>query len=136
MSLSTMTGTASSAEQPRTIAAPIPFAPPVTRTTLFLSCKSIGMGLQIVKSNGIGAENICLLRGRFAIHVVLDDLFNLLVTCSQQAYRPIGTKHQPIRSECLENDVEIRLEVGWRPMVPVRFGHQPRQLAIHVRIAG
>src|ERR1700693_1807502 len=115
MSRSTMTGTAPSAEQPRTIAAPIPFAPPVTRTTLFLSCKSIGMRLQIVKSNGIGSKNIFLRAERFAIHVVLDDLLNLLVTCGQQAYRPIGTKHQPIGSECLENDIQIRLQNGCRP---------------------
>src|SRR4029078_8290526 len=35
-----MTGIAASAAQARTIAAPMPFAPPVDRTTLFSSCRS------------------------------------------------------------------------------------------------
>src|SRR5271170_7215281 len=132
-SRSTMTGTASSSAHPRTIAAPIPFAPPVIKTTLPLICKSIRVRLQIVKSSRIFTKNLLPSAGRVPIHIVLDDLSHLLVAPSQKAHGPIRPKHQSVYSKRLEHDVEIRIEISRRPAPPVRFGHQSRQLAIHVR---
>src|SRR6267378_3786919 len=59
-SRSTITGIAPSAQQPLTIAAPIPFAPPVTRTTLPFKRRSIILAAQIKKpavQRIIGAGN-------------------------------------------------------------------------------
>src|SRR5580700_2839825 len=120
-----MIATASSAAQPRTIAAPMPFAPPVTRTTFPLSCRSIRVNLQIVKTHGVGAENLFLRFGRFALHEICDDVFHLLVARSQETDRPIGTKHQSVHPKSLKYHIKIRTKVRRRPAAPVGFGHQP-----------
>src|SRR5215470_7040321 len=88
-SLSTKTGTAPSRAHPRTMAAPIPFPPPVTRTTLSLSCKSTFRRFQLIEVRRVAAEDFVLDVERKVLDVVFDDFEHLLVSGRKQAYRPI-----------------------------------------------
>src|SRR5690349_17323261 len=92
-SLSTKTANAPSRAAPRVIAEPMPLAPPVTRTTLSLSCKSMLGRLQTIKANGIDAENLFLFFGRARLQIVFDDPLHLLVARGQETHGPVGAEH-------------------------------------------
>src|SRR6266849_3518539 len=123
-SLSMKTGIAASRPQPRVIAAPMPLAPPVIRTTLPLSCKSMLRCFQTVEANGVAAEDSCFVGFGKSFHVVLDDPLHLGIGCGEEADRPIGAEHQALGTEGFEDDVEVGLEVFWLPVMPIRFGDQ------------
>src|SRR4029077_8591114 len=133
-SRSTMTGTAPSAAVARVMLPPIPLAPPVMITTLFLSCRSTSVRLESVKSSCITAEDFVLMLRRVAIHVLFHDLLDLRVGRSQQANGPVRTEHQSLWSKGAEYRIQKWREICPRPPIPVRFGDQPRKLAVDVRL--
>src|ERR1700687_1153399 len=98
-SLSTTTGIAPSEAAPRVIAAPMPFAPPVIRIILSLSCRSIGNRFQFVEARGIATENIFQARWSTGANVIFDKFHNLAVAAGKKADRPIGAEHQALRTE-------------------------------------
>src|SRR5579871_6117782 len=110
-----MTAIPPSAATPLTIAAPIPFAPPVTRTTLCLSCKSMPIFLRSVKSRCIFAEDFFHRRWRMPGHVLFDKLDYLAVACCNKADGPIGTKHEAVGSKRIEHYIKIRPEIFFLP---------------------
>src|SRR6266481_706963 len=118
--------------QARAIAAPMPLAPPVMTTTLFLSCKSMLAHFQPVKVNGITPEDQFFLFRGMPTQVVLDNMFDLLVTCSEQADGPIGAEHQSLGAEGIKNHIQVWFEVLIFPAVPGCFRYQPREFAIDV----
>src|SRR6185312_2132082 len=111
---STTTGSAPSSTQARVMAAPMPLAPPVMTMTLSLSCKSI-------KSGCIQPKDLLFLDLGEIAHVIADHFLYLGVARSQQAYRPVRSKHQAINPECCKDNVEIWIEVGRLPTPPIRF---------------
>src|ERR1700738_2827924 len=117
-SLSNTTGMAPSRAHPRAIAAPMPLAPPVIRTTLALSCKSM-LRFQPVKSSSVAAENPFFVGLGISFYVVLDELFHLTIRPGHQTYWPIGAEHQPLDTESIENHVEARLEIIGFPVLPI-----------------
>src|SRR5260221_7519441 len=127
--LSTKTGMAPSRAQPRAMAAPMPLAPPVITTTLSLSCKSMLRRFQSVKTSGVAAKNPFPVGQRVSLHVVLEDLFPLTIRCGQQTYWPIGAKHQAVRTESIEDHVEVRLEIIRLPLLPIRLRDEAGHLA-------
>src|SRR5215467_15302007 len=98
---------APSRTHPRTMAAPIPFPPPVTRTTLSLSCKSTLRRFQLIKFRRVAAEDFFLDVRRAILDVVSDDLQHLLIVRRQQAHRPVRTEHQTLRSEGTKDYIQI-----------------------------
>src|SRR5262249_14290044 len=48
------------------------------------------------------------------------------------ANRPVGTNHQSRRTEAFECHIQIRYEILFRPVVPIGFGNQARELAVDV----
>src|SRR5438874_3437457 len=116
------TGSAPSSAAARVIAAPIPLAPPVMRTTLSLSCKSI-------ESGGVQPKDIRFLSRAQIARVVLGDLLHLRIARGEQADRPIRAEHQALASECLEYCVQVTCEITLPPALPISLGHQPRDLA-------
>src|SRR5258708_9450424 len=120
-SLSTKTGTAPSRAQPRAMAAPMPLAPPVITTTLPLSCKSMLRRFHSVETSGVAAKNLFLVDLGVSLHVVLDELFPLTIRRGHQTYWPIGAEHQALRTESIEDHVEVRLEIIGLPVLPIRF---------------
>src|SRR5690348_13800865 len=131
-SLSTNTGTAPSRAQPLEMASPIPFAPPVIRTILSLSCKSIVIRLQSIKPNRIQTKDFFFIFSRMLSHVAFDKFFHLPVVRRQQAHRPIGTEHQTVRTECFEHRIQIRFHILGFPILPIRFRDEPGNLAIYI----
>src|SRR5260370_28300851 len=103
----------------------MPLAPPVIRTTLSLSCKSMLRCFQTVKSRGIAAEDFPPVCFGKSLHVILDELLHLPIACRQQAHRPVRTKHYPFWAEGVKDDVQVRLEVLNLPLAPIPFGDQP-----------
>src|SRR6266852_798310 len=124
VSLSAKTGIAPSRAQPQVIAAPMPLAPPVIRTTLPLSCKSMLRCFQAVKACGVAAKDFGIVGFGKSFHVVLDDPLHLGIGCGEEADRPIGAEHQALGAEGFEDDVEAGLEVFWLPVMPIRCGDQ------------
>src|SRR5262249_44206592 len=106
-SRSTIATIAPSFAAPRAIAAPIPFAPPVTKTTLFLSCKSMSAHRQIVEANRISAEYLFFHGSNFARHIPFDDLYYPPVIRRKQTNRPIRSEHQAICPKRLKCNVQI-----------------------------
>src|SRR5258708_17896888 len=112
---------APSRAQPRAMAAPMPLAPPVITTTLPLSCKSMLRRFQSIKTSGVATKNLFLVSLGVSLHVVLDELFPLTIRRSHQTYCIIGAKHQALRTESIEDLVEVRLEIIGLPVLPIRF---------------
>src|SRR5713226_10663538 len=110
----------------------MPLAPPVIRTTLSLSCKSMLHCLQSVKSRGIAAEDFLLVRFRESFYIALDELLYLAIARRQQAHRPVRTKHQSVCAEGVKDDVQVRPEVLSLPLVPIGFSDQPRHFAENI----
>src|SRR5215472_6710621 len=106
-SLSTKTGTAPSRAQPRTMAAPIPFPPPVTRTTLSLSCKSTFRRFQLIEVGCIATENFFFDVRRAILNVIFDDFQHLLIVRCEQAHRPVRAEHQALRAEGTKDYIQI-----------------------------
>src|SRR5262245_5897173 len=102
-SLSTKTGTAPSRAQPRTMAAPIPFPPPVTRTTLSLSCKSTFRCFQLIKVGCVGAEDFFLDVRRTILDVIFNIFEHLLIAGGEQAHGPVRAEHQTARAKGIKD---------------------------------
>ena len=134
--MSTKTGTAPSRAQPRTMAAPMPFPPPVTRTTLSLSCKSTFRRFQLIEFRRVAAEDSVLDVRREILNVVFDDLEHLLITGGEQAHRPIGAEHQALRAKRTEYYIQVRPKVFFLPILPVGFGDEAGKFAIDVGLCG
>src|SRR5260370_21825363 len=126
-SLSTRTGTAPSRAQPRVIAAPIPLAPPVMRTTLSLSCKSMPNRFQAVKPDGVVSKDFLFFVLPMPIQIIFNNPLHLPVAARRQAHRPIGTEHQALRPELAENHVQLSLEILAPPLTPTTLGHNTLQ---------
>src|SRR5690349_4769177 len=132
-----ITGIAPSSAHARTIAAPIPFAPPVTSTTLSLSCRSMfsrvfhSSAFYAVKPCGVDAEYPVLFC-RLARQEFRNEAVSPGITACQQAYRPVGSEHQPVRAEAMPGGLEVRPAIIRLPVLPVSLGGQSRQLAEHV----
>src|SRR5438552_9150081 len=71
------------------------------------------------------------------IVIVADDLAHrgddLLIRRGDQAYRPIGAEHASLWAKPFQHPSHVRPELLGRPRVPVRFGHEPCELADDVR---
>src|SRR6266404_1378253 len=131
-SLSNTTGIAPSRAQARVMAAPMPFAPPVIRITLPLSCKSMVRRFQSIKTGGIAAKDFFLIRLREHFDVMVDELLHLAVRRGQQTHRPIGAEHQSISAERAKYDVKVGLEIIGFPVPPIRFSDQAGNFAEYV----
>src|SRR5579864_4429079 len=123
-SLSTKTGIAPSRAQPRAIAAPIPLAPPVMRTTLSLSCRSTFRRFQLIELCRISAEDLFFYIRRTVPKILLNNLYHLLIAGSEQAHRPIRAEHQPLRTKRVKDYIQIGPEIFFLPVMPVGFRHQ------------
>src|ERR1700679_3812675 len=102
----------------------MPFAPPVMRMTLSLSCKSMGKFLQVIKANCVAAEDILFLCGSRSMQVIVDDFYHLRVAGCYQTHRPIGTEHQAICAKRVKHDIEVRFEISGSPISPIGFGDE------------
>src|SRR3954452_23889661 len=114
-----ITGIAPSSVQARTVAAPMPFAPPVITITLSLSCKSIEVGC-------VQSENLSFFSRRKIMSVAFDDVLYLRIRAGKQTHRPIGSKHQAIDSKSRKDQVEIGPEVLRRPLLPIGLDDHSR----------
>src|SRR5438270_12574171 len=128
-SRSTITGIAPSSTPVRVMAAPIPFAPPVTRMTLSLSCKSI-------ESGRVEPKELLLFSGREIAGVILNDFFYLRITGCQQTYGPVGAEHKTIRSESFKCHIQVRTKSLTVPFRPVGLRDQAGQFAVNISVFG
>lgn len=77
-----------------------------------------------------------LLGGREPREILPWDRGHIGILAGEQADRPVAADHQPVRTECLEHDIEKGHEISLLPAVMDRLGHHPRHLAADIGMAG
>src|SRR5207302_1451220 len=142
-SLSMKTAIAPSRAQPRAIAAPMPFAPPVMRTTLSLSSKSMLLvasgafrDFQTIKVCRVADEDVFSHVGRAIAQILFKNLHDLPIAGGQQAHGPVRPKHQAVRAKRIKDYIQIGAKIFFLPLLPVGFGRQTGELAINVWVGG
>jgi hypothetical protein len=68
------------------------------------------------------------------LQIVGDQCVDPAILAGEGAHRPVGSGHETRRAKCIEHDVEVRADFCKCPATPVRFRHQSRELAPHVRM--
>ena len=92
-------------------------------TTERLSLHERFLTPQLIKSPGVAAENPILTLRVFLDEIAFHNVNRSRVRCRNEAHRPVGTNHQPIRSERFEGDIEKWDDLLRCPMLPVGFGN-------------
>src|SRR5258705_1083992 len=91
-----------------------------------------GFRLQAEEISGSSPENLFAFVNRVFTNRVANQIDDAVVGGGHDADGPVRPDHQARRPEGLQRRVDVRTQLGRGPRRPVRFGHQPRQLAAYV----
>ncbi|MCY1535062.1 hypothetical protein D9M68_704520 [compost metagenome] len=104
----------------------MPFAAPVTTTTLSVKFKSMMrlIYLQVIKFNGIILKNLLLYRCSQRFYVLLHHSNPLGIAPGQQQDRPVAAEQDPFRTEMFKKYIHIGKQLMLIPLLPVGLGEQ------------